>query len=251
MDSLDYSVLDNILIEDYDLILKKYSVVHKFCLKNNITTLGTLVRMYDNNELKIINKKTKEEFYGFMDLIKYRHFGIMLPYDSILLDSIIVKLDTWKGNYKKGWNEAYFISNSTIFPLKRLGFSTSENDKLKFYVEEYGKSMLIIDAIIKYRNDPEKKVIRGYKDAQKIFEKKLDIIIDYYNKNYVPNVGLMRSNKSELEKLLYKYKSISEEIKILKQELSSVEEKIITTRLYVGEDKLKQLLKAYNIDDIN
>ena len=186
--NLNYNKINDILIENYDLIIKKYSVLHQCCIKNNIKTLSELLKKYDNNELEIKNSKTKEEIRGIIDLIKYRHFGIKLKADSILYDLIKVNKDTWKGEYKKGWKEAKYIS-SYSYPLKRLGFSTDESNKLLYYIERIGESTSIINALIKYRNDTEKPSHNRYKDSKEVFDKKIDIIIDYYkNINTIENI---------------------------------------------------------------
>lgn len=247
MENIDYSVLNNVLIEDYDLIIKKYSVIYRYCLNNNIYTLGDLLLKYDNNILNIKNKKSKDEISGFIDLVKYRHFKIELPSDSILYDLIKVSKDTWNGKYKKGWSEVKFVSDYN-FPLKRLGFSTYENNKLQYYVEKKGKSMIIIDALIMYKNDNEKKPLNRYKDSNEVFETKLDIIIDYYNNICNIKKSFEEQKYFELDKLLYYYKKVLEMKKDLDKQLLDIKNKINEEKYHVSNDKIKKLIKTYEVD---
>ena len=246
MKKIDYSELNKIFIENYDLIIKPYSVIYKCCIKNNIETLGELIKKHDNNELDIKNMKTKVEMNGFIDLIKYRHFGIKMDSDSILFDLIKVYNNTWKGEYKKGWKETKFIS-SYNYPLKRLGFSTDESNKLLYYIERIGESTSIINALIKYRNDSEKPSHNRYKGSKEVFDKKIDIIIDYYkNINTIENIEL--ENYKKLENLLLKYKNLIERKKEIELEILETKKEIEEKKGYVNNINIKKLTKTFDIE---
>ena len=89
MNKLDYSVFDLVYIVDYDLISEKNSLIFTYCMRNKIFTLGDLLRKYDNNEIIFKNKKSEEEIRGFIDLVKYRHFGRKIPNENLVFSQII------------------------------------------------------------------------------------------------------------------------------------------------------------------
>lgn len=248
MEKLDYSILDDILIEDYDLIIPNYSTVYNYCYKQKIRTLSELILKYKNNEVYTLNRKSIAEIYGFIELVFYRHFHSSILCESLFFDEIKVFEDMWKGNYKKGWNESRVISTKTAFPIRRLGFSNDEENKLKFFVEKKKEDMLIINALFSYKNASNKPIIKGHSKAQEVFEKKIDILLDYYNKIYLPCIESGKINY--LLGLLYNYKELLENKKKLDNELESIINKFNEQSSGLDEKYVKNLLRVHGIDDI-
>ena len=124
MEKRDYSILDSVLIENCDLIVQD-EVIYRLCLKNKINTLGEFYKKLENNEINIINKKTKEQVKGFIDLVNYYYFNEKLIKSNLLFNEIRILEDTWRGNKWLGRYEASLKENEK-YSLRRLGFSSDE-----------------------------------------------------------------------------------------------------------------------------
>ncbi|MBQ3021546.1 MAG: hypothetical protein IJD92_04925 [Bacilli bacterium] len=237
MEKFDYSILNSYSVDEYDLILPSNSVVYYYSRRDNIKTLSEFIEKYKSGVLKVLNKASKEEIEGFIDLIDYRYFGKQMSSDYILFDWILVSKDSLNGEYKKGWNEAKVHSKS-IFPLKRLGLSSYECLKLICFVEKTGESMLIKDAIELCSRDIN--LLNSKKKESILFKRKLDLLVKYCNDM---NIFDVNSKYDELEKLIIKYNDAINRRKKIEEEIKEIENEINLKRNDIDKCEIKKLLK--------
>lgn len=246
MEKIDYSIIDNIKIDDCDLIVKDLNkTIYRFCFKNGINTLGDLIRKFDNNELEFRIKKGEAEIKGFIDLIKYRYFNINLSSSNILFDEIDL-LDKYDWKQRE---EVLIKSKEERYPLRRLGFTLNESDMLIIYVNRTKMPTTVIQAILNYLDDSKDYYIHSTKE-QFIFLNKLMLIKDYYKK-CVANNTLSVCKLVELEERLKRYKELSDKRSQIEAELDKLENDINVINKYVNEEDSIKLVKKYlNRDNV-
>lgn len=238
-----YFLLDKLLIDNCKLILKKYSSIYRLCEKNNIKSIGELLRKYDDGELSIYNK-SYEEIDGVIDLINYRYFEKKLSQEELLFDEITFVPNSWQGKYHDHFSESILDTSKFKNPLKRLGFTLDESETLVYYVTDNKQSMVIINAILKYRNDENRRELP--KSKQEVFDLKLDIIIDYYYNNCFSEKSLEIKKYIELENLLIKLSEILKEREKIDNNIKLLENQINTKKQFVNEEDVKVLFKRYD-----
>lgn len=238
-----YFLLDKLLIDDCKLILKNYSSIYYLCKKANIKSIGELLRKYDDGELSIYNR-SHEEISGVIDLIKYRYFDKKLSQEELLFDEITYMPNSWKGKYHDHFSESILNTSKFKNPLKRLGFTLDESETLLYYVTDNKQSMVIINAILKYRNDGLRKKLP--KSKQEIFDFKLDVIIDYYYNNCFSEKSIEIKKYIELENLLIKLSEILNEREKIDKNIKLLETQIDNKKQFVNDEDVKVLLKRYN-----
>lgn len=246
MKSIEF--LYSIKISDCPFIKSNYSMIANFCMRNKIETLGELIDKYKNNEVVVKNKKSVEEMDGFIDLVKYVYLKERLPKESLLFDEIIIIKDSWNGNYWKGRHEVSFNSEY-INPLKRLGFNVDEADSILSYVNKRNRDMTIISALINYKEDGYKWFSGPTNINYENIIRKIDILVEYYNK-FLKNENYLEQYKTlELEELLKDYDLKRIEYLNIVSELKLIREKISKKEKYVSSENIKKLEKTYNFNN--
>lgn len=246
MGEAEYLFLDALKIENCDLIKKNYSVISNFCLRNKIETLGNLVRKYEKGEVNLKNKKSVEEMDGFIDLIKYLYFQIRLPKENLLFDEIIIIHDTWHGRPWKGRHEVGFNTKKIYNPLKRLGFNSDETDSILSFVSHKKKDMMIISALMNYKEEAYYRFAYSSTSNRVSIDKKIDLFIEYYNKYLKVEQYAEFYKTVELDDLLKEFKDKKEEIIRLANEIKALKTKINSKSQFVPIEKSQRLMKQYN-----
>ena len=239
---VDYTILDKISIQDYDLIVPVYTNIHQFCIRNNINTLGDLIRKFDNNELEFKNNSFKEELFGFVDFVRYRHFGIKLPHDELLNEVITFVPNSNKGEYHAILDD---VSYNSVFKnsLRRLGFTSKETDELEYFVKKQKQSMVIIDVLYNYNRFQTSSF--GYKGMKEILEKKLEIYIKYYEKYLKPYNSFETKIFIEIDILLRRLKNLKDKRRVIDLLIEETQNEITKNSKFVNEEKIKKLIKKY------
>lgn len=240
--------LCSIKISDCPFIKTNYSMIANFCMRNKIETLGELIDKYENNEVIVKNKKSIEEMDGFIDLVKYIYLGERLPKENLLFDEIVIIKDSWNGNYWKGRHEVDFNNSEFINPLKRLGFNVDEADSILSYVNKKNYDMTIISALINYKEEGYKWFSGSTNINYENIIRKIDILVDYYNKFLKMDNYLEQYKTLELEELLKEYDKKREEYLNIVSELKLIREKIINKEQYVSNENIRKLEKVYNFN---
>lgn len=247
MKSIEF--LYSIKISDCPFIKSNYSMIANFCMRNKIETLGELVEKYQNKEVVVKNKKSLEEMDGFVDLIKYIYLKERLPKESLLFDEIIIIKDSWNGNYWKGRHEVSFNNSEFINPLKRLGFNVDESDSILSFVNKKNNDMTIISALINYKEEGYKWFSGPTNINYENIIRKIDVLVDYYNK-FLKNDNYLEQYKSlELEELLKLYNKKREEYLNIVEELKLIRKKIVNKEQYVSNENIKKLEKNYKFNN--
>jgi len=243
MEKLNYNSLDNVFLDDYELIVPSYSYVYQFCIRNKIYTLGELLRKVDSNKLEFKNEGFKEELLGFVDLVKYIHFGIKLPEELVFEEVITFVPNSKKGHYHQYLSE---VSYNSVFknPLRRLGFTYKECNFLELFVKDNKKSMSIIDIIYNYTCLSKRKF--GYKELGDIFVKKLMIYVEYYNK-YCKDNAFQAKKLSELSDLLYRLKELKQKYEEIGCSINQIEKEICEKSKFMDKEQVNRLVKKYEL----
>ena len=233
MENNRYIALKNIKISDCDLILKKYSILYIFCIKNNIENIGDLLFGIENHKFIFRNKSSKEEILGMVDLIRYYYYGNRLQCEKLLNDNVLLIEDVWKNVPCKGSCDIEFDSKMMLNPLRRLGFSSNECDFMRFFVLKYGKNISIINLMYAMKDNILK--LKGFKciEEKEIFLNKINILIEYYNKY----LRVDEENR-RVDELLNEYKRIEEKIKELKTLSNSIRVQLQNISGYCDINKL-------------
>jgi len=240
--------LYSIKITECPFIRFNYSMIAQFCLRNKIETLGELVEKYQNKEVVVKNKKSIEEMAGFIDLVKYIYLKERLPKESLLFDEIIIIKDSWNGNYWKGRHEVSFNNSKFINPLKRLGFNVDEADSIMSFVNKKKQDMTIISALINYKEEGYNWFYNSTNINHENIIRKIDVLVDYYNK-FLKNDNYLEQYKTlELEELLKLYDSKRKEYLNIVLELKLIRERIANKEKYVSNENIKKLEKSYNFN---
>ena len=240
--------LYSIKITECPFIRFNYSMIAQFCLRNIIETLGELIDKYQNNEVIVKNKKSIEEMDGFIDLINYFYLGERMPKEHLLFDEIIIVKDSWNGNYWKGRHEVDFNNTEFINPLKRLGFNVDEADSILSYVNKKNYDMTIISALINYKEEGYKWFSGSTNINYENIIRKIDILVDYYNKFLKTDNYLEQYKTLELEELLKEYDKKRKEYLDIVSQLKLIRETIVNKEKYVSNENIKKLEKSYNFN---
>lgn len=247
MKSIEF--LYSIKISDCPFIKSNYSMIANFCMRNKIETLGELVEKYQNKEVVVKNKKSIEEMDGFIDLVKYIYLGERLRKENLLFDEIIIIKDKFRGEYWKYRHEASFNNSEFINPLKRLGFNIDESDSIMSFVNKTNQDMTIISALINYKESGYNWFSGSRNIHYENIIKKIDVLVDYYNK-FLKNDNYLEQYKSlELEELLKLYNKKREEYLNIVEELKLIRKKIANKEKFVSNENIKKLEKSYNFNN--
>lgn len=146
--------LNQIKLEYTGIFKKGYHSFWSAFSKNKITTVGQVLD--DNLMNKIIQRcktKTRKDLKAFIDLLKYKYLGILLPNNDILEQNYLYPVDfTSLGLEEGGWLKIKItitekIENKSlidfikeeIFPNGNC-FNDYELEILRLHVESYEKS---------------------------------------------------------------------------------------------------------------
>lgn len=241
MDNINFKNLSKISIDGSGLINANANIdpVYNFCKLNNINNIGDFIKIYKEKLAKgEISKKNNIEYMnGFVDLINLVYCGIPLADKELLLRKIYLK----QGSSSNYCDYMQFINCKSS--LRRLGFTNNERNTLLNYVACINKDLTIIETIKSYIvNDCG---IKLRQSEQFIFDQKLKIFVNYYEKGLNFRTNLIGSDFYKIELLLNKYEKLLITKNEIENNIASIEKEMQCLIKSLNDNDVKQLQKKY------
>lgn len=209
--------IDKIDIFSTGLFKVPYSNMYKFCLLNEIDTVGKLFNFIENFEFEH-TKLVNNELIGIIDLLKYKYLFFKMDVD-LILNSKFIKQDYLVFSGKIDW-----YRSKQIRLFRRLGFTKEEGRLFILYADKIENNLNVGECLILFFENFDKNVPYQPKGYYDVFKNKIILLIDYfkrYSKLY-NNKETLKKLYLELENLITKKNSLEYDINNKKLEIENM-----------------------------
>ena len=184
MKEVDYSKLGDLTLEDSGFLSSDSTQLKEFIYSLGITKVSDFLKYIDSISYAAFPyKEILMEIQGLADILKFKYFGISFdnninfsaPIKYMFFDEISIPVKLF------GVKTIDFKQLNIYSLIIRLGFNTSERDKILDVTETFLDGVMLIDLLY----DAYNRIIKNVdNNNDKVLINKLLVIMNYYVINY-------------------------------------------------------------------